>query len=154
MVSCTRFAKVKKQVLFEASSPHIFPRTRTRTQTHTHTHTKTNTMQPGSSSSSDGYTASGKKILCFMRSVPRLKAVVANFLASVPPRHDACVQLGRRLQHLCEAWKKDVQRRHWHALLNDVFLIRVYTRNIPKKKHSNPNQILSRRCVPYLPLKI
>lgn len=80
-------------------------------------------MQPGGSS--DGYAVSGKKILCFMRSVPRLKAVVANFLASVPPSKETCNTLGRRLQYLCEAWGKDVPQKQWHALLNDVFFIQV-----------------------------
>jgi hypothetical protein len=65
----------------------------------------------------------GKKILLFMRSAPRLKAVIAKFLQFIPPKKDACIALGRRLEHLCGAWRKDVPERLHHAVLDDAFLV-------------------------------
>lgn len=72
------------------------------------------------------YSSAGRRILRFMRSVPRFRAVLADFLSKAPfPTWDACLALGRRLQYICEAWRRDVPERMYHAVLCDAFVVQV-----------------------------
>lgn len=72
--------------------------------------------------------AAGKRIVRFMRSVPSLKAIVADYLAyTTIPKREACVALGRRLRYMCGAWQKDVPERMYHTVLEDASVIQ----NIP-----------------------
>lgn len=77
--------------------------------------------------------AAGKRILRFMRSVPRLRVLVQHFLQTVPPTRESCLNLGRRLLHLCEAWRQNVPERLYHIVLGDLFVLQD-----PRWRKTNP----------------